>query len=211
MVDHPETVEEPKNPPNPGESLDALAESLIEGMPAPQQHAIDAALADQAAQAKAAPGFDPAIHALDKDGNPRKNVDGSYSLKRGNKGGKRASILKVPKPTDNVASEQQDKNTVQAAALGVASANLVFVCGMMIGGADFAPAQNELMGVHDRDLLQGAFRDYFLATGQTDLPPGLALTVAIVAYAAPKFTKPKVSERFASVGSKLKGWFSKKR
>jgi hypothetical protein len=55
-------------------------------------------------------------------------------------------------------------------------------------------------------MLESAFGDYFEATGKTDIPPGMALTVAIGGYMLPRFTMPKTRSRMG----KVKDWFVKK-
>lgn len=206
-------AEQPDN--KPAADQDHGAESFIQEqlatMPEPQPHAIEAARAE-AAQAPQAAGevFDAAIHATNQDGTPKLKSDGTFARKRGRKAG--ASILNAPKPKDNAANSQQPATAeTQAAALGIASANLVILCGMMVGGKDFAPDEkNALLGVPDKEMLEGAFRDYYVATGKQDLPPGLTLCVAILAYAAPKFSRPTVLERFKKFGAWVSNWRKKK-
>jgi len=187
-----------------------ITDQLAGAMSEPQQHAIDAHEAEQKPPS-GADTFDASIHAVNPDGSPRLKKDGTLARKRGGGSKSKASTLGPDRPRVNMAEMQQVDPTVQATALGVASGNLVIMLGLMIGGADFAPEEkNSLMGIPDRELLSMSFRDYYIATGKQDLPPGLTLCVAIMAYAAPKFSKPSVLERFKKFGGWLKSLRGKK-
>jgi len=44
-----------------------------------------------------------------------------------------------------------------------------------------------------------------------DIPPGIALTIAVLGYAAPRFVLPTTKKRTLSFGQKIKLWWMAKR
>jgi len=105
-------------------------------------------------------------------------------------------------------SAQVDKGhaqIVQARATGVASANMLISLGRAIGGEEWKPIKNTEYKIDEKLNLENAFADYFEATGKTDIPPGMALTIAVGAYALPRFTMPATQKR----AGKVKQWFVK--
>jgi hypothetical protein len=91
--------------------------------------------------------------------------------------------------------DKDAQNRMQARASGTMAANLVLQIGIVAGGEEWHPRRDEQSGLDEKMMLENAFADYFEATGKTDIPPGMALTVAIGAYALPRFTMPKTQSR----------------
>lgn len=184
------------------EAADSAASQIIGDMPTPQEHAIAAHEAKEAAEAASVEvddegtPFDPAIHTGTKlkNGTWRKRKNpGSVSPRS-----------RVARPRgesfEQVSPEQQQavQLETQARAAGAAAAATLFMLGQMIGGPEWQPQPEEI------ELQNKAWGDYFVAKGHTDFPPGLALTVAIVGYAGPRFMMPETQSRV----SKAKAWIA---
>ena len=78
------------------------------------------------------------------------------------------------------------------------AATLWFAVGELILGSDWAPEKNE------PQIIKGAFKTYFVANGIGDIPPGIALALALGGYAAVRAQKPTVSERIGKVTAWIK-------
>lgn len=148
------------------------------------------------------PDFDPAIHAVDKDGNPRRRGDGSYALKRGRKAGNGAG---QPRPAtgQNAPAPEAVQEAREADEAAKTAANLTIWGGVAIFGEDFRPSKGE------PEMLHHAYRDYFAAKGVTKLPPELGLVVALSAYVLPRLAQPTVRTRAATIGLKIRDFFGK--
>ena len=198
--------------------LSDIVSTIEKTKPEISDHAINAYQEKEATIKEAAAGlvdkngdsFDPAIHKTDSDGNPILTQRGKLSMKAGvKKGGnvsrgttgKNQSFVGGPKPPS-----QEELDKIKCRATGAAAANTIITLGVVVGGDEWQPIKNEEYGIDEKANLENAFADYFEATGQTDLPPNLALTVACAAYALPRFTMPKTKART----SKVMTWFKKK-
>lgn len=199
----------------PGD-LGVIASSLVESMPEVQQHAIDleAAQTDeklaQWADLRDSDGnpFDKAIHKTDKDGNPTVSKLGKLIKRPGRKSG--ASTAETRSYIGGVSAEKmsdEQQQKIQCRASGKMAANLLITLGMVAGGDEWQPVRDEKTGLDEKLMLEGAFADYFEATGKTDIPPGMALTVAIGGYALPRFTMPKTQSRMQKMTSGIKKWW----
>lgn len=197
--------------------ISAIGNTLVEDMPEVQQHAIDQEAEQQAEKIAEHTGpdapkdkngatFDPAIHKVDKQGNPTLTKLGNLILKPGRKAGKSTTGASVVNTPGSAPTDPAIQKRAESRAAGVASANLILMLGVGIGGDEWQPRVDEKQGLNEKTMLEGAFGDYFEATGKTDIPPGMALTVAIGAYALPRFTMPKTQSR---VGI-FKKWITKK-
>jgi hypothetical protein len=199
-------------------SVDQIANSLADAMPQVQQHAIDQHLLETEEAENAysdledAQGnkgvFDPAIHKTNKDGEPTLSTKGKLIKKPFSKKSNDA-----PHQTKSVIGGQSNKQTspeqqlkIQSRASGAMAANLLMTMGVVIGGEEWHPMQDNNTGLNEKLMLESAFADYFEATGKSDIPPGLALTAAIGAYMLPRFTMPKTQSRLV----KVKSWFARK-
>lgn len=138
-------------------------------------------------------GFDPDIHAVGSDGNPILTKSGAFRKRRGSKS-KDGSKSEVNISLASV------KNAREVSAQ--ASASLLFTLGVVIGGDEWSPIVDKSRKINEPETIKQAFSDYFKATGDVDLPPGLALGVAVIGYALPRLKMPETKSRF----SKLKDW-----
>lgn len=145
-------------------------------------------------------GFDPALHATNPDGTPKKKVDGSYALKRGRKSG----ALPVPGqpsagalPTPKLAAQAQP--TINADESARQACNILINGCVALFGEQWAPADKE-----EAKGLQLSFKNYFDARGVPNVPPEAGLVVAVLAYSLPRIGHEKTITRFQAL--KLRAW-----
>lgn len=150
-------------------------------------------------------GFDPEIHAVNPDGTPKLRTNGSYALKRGRKRGGTFPVPGADHATAGIPDPGAD--TAQAtppvtSAPQVAAATLnnaqtaLFLVTSVTGvlsraiGPEWAAEKSEVKGLSD------ATKAYLDATGGLNLSPGIALSLAIASYAAPRFAHENTRSRF---------------
>lgn len=129
------------------------------------------------------PGFDPKIHATDKDGNPSLTKNGNFRKKKG--AGQRAN------PTKSAYK-----------AMGQMLANQTVFISAAIGGEDFLPRKQD--GIDEMRNLAESYQLFLESKEITDLPAGVALAIGLSSYYLPRFVMP---ERRKSISSKISGFF----
>lgn len=157
--------------------------------------------------------FDSGVHCADENGNPvrtklgrfRKRAVGS-SKPADKKAEKSASVRSVPKPRLVTGREPQASGDIPNAEIPGAApqeiegrflaaahtATEIYIqTGVCIFGTEWLP--NAATG--DREAVVRAFGLYLQSKNIDDIPPGVALIVALVGYASPRFYKPKTSEK----------------
>ena len=195
--------------------IQSVADDILDTMPTPQPAAMEQFRAENAASDGAASvpdsadvdaagvKWNPEIHATGVDGKGVKTAKGQWRQRRGMGG--RSSVVGRSKAADvPLASENQ-----AARAAGVACAHSLFMFGRMLGGEEWAPRKIEEKGtilLDEAKVMEQAWGDYFVATGKTDFPPGLALTIACSSYILPRFTMPMTKSRI----QKAKEWIAHK-
>lgn len=142
--------------------------------------------------------FDPSIHVATKDGLPVMNRDGSFRKKPGRKN---PSISGHAEPRINIPEAPQPDQSEMAAK---ACAALYVQSGMTLFGMEWAPENKE-----EFQGLEFAFKSYFDAKGAIDIPPGIALALAMSSYAAKRFQQPTTQSRIAYAWGWLRGRFSR--
>ena len=215
----------PAGPVESTADVEQIATALASSMPDVQEHAVQQAQREQAAanddtRDKQGAQFDPNIHVTGPDGKGMLTVRGTWAQKRGRKAGNATGVTPSPSvrnstlggpaaPASPQAAQlaQQQAQEAQSRAAGVAAAELLFMCGKMIGGEEWEPMQNKAIGMDERTMMHGAFGDYFVASGVKDIPPGAALTFCIVAYIAPRFAMPKTQTRYQKVKGAIVTWW----
>ena len=143
-------------------------------------------------ETQAAPGFDPAIHATGPDGKPSLTRAGKFRAKSRKKS---ASVSVLPHNAKSV-----PPSTDQCRVAGVAAAHALLSVSQALGGAEWSPADGEAK------MLEVAFGDYFVASGMSDFPPGIALTFVVGAYALPRLSMPTTSGKIKNALTKIVGW-----
>lgn len=137
---------------------------------------------------KALDGFDPAIHAVDENGMPKKKPNGEYALKRGRKPGQTAARVAIPKNDAAITLP----NPAKAAA--IESASILIFGGVAIFGDEWQPkSPAEQKGLED------AFERYYVAKGITEFPPTVALMLAVAAYSVPRLTAPATKSKVKQI------------
>lgn len=200
-------------------NIESIANELSETMPEVQDHAIEQEILSE--NEKLAQyshlvdtdgnSFDPTIHKTNKAGEPTLSTKGKLVKKPGRK--PNAGTAGLPRTSSVVGGAQNAPSNsdaharMQARASGTMAANLVLQIGIVTGGDEWNPRIDEESGLNEKLMLENAFADYFEATGKTDIPPGMALTVAIGAYALPRFTMPKTQSRLDKLKKGIKQWW----
>lgn len=199
-------------------SLEAIASDLSSTMPDVQDHAIEQDRINEEEKVaqyshlkdKNGMGFDPTIHKTNKAGEPTLSTKGLLILRPGRKPGNSDPSLQksvVGGVSPNTQPSPQAEARLQARASGTMAANLVIQLGIVAGGSEWQPRVHQESGLDEKVMLENAFADYFEATGKTDIPPGMALTVAIGAYSLPRLTMPQTQTRMQKAKKGIKQWW----
>lgn len=203
--------------------LDALVNNTLDSMSEPSEHVINQAdreseplSSDNGERSTGTPSqtipdvdidgkaFDPEQHATDANGTPKKTQAGRWAKKRGRKNG---STVGGPAGQKEAAETLKGSAHVQT---GKAATSLLVTMGMM-WSEEFQPIRDHANGIDERLMLESAFSDYFAAKDIDDIPPGVALTFAIVAYIGPRLTMPKTQSRTQRFGNWLgQKWLKRK-
>lgn len=211
-----------QNPPEQANADDSslgfnsLADALVGNMPDVSEHVVNAHEQEQSAQAhenalmkdKRGDTFDPDTHATNDDGSPKMTAAGYFAKKRGRKAGSTKSTL-------NTGSAQKHQETIdpqkavkaQQRMAGNAAANTLITLGVVMGGEEWQPMKSEEHGIDEKMTLEMAFSDYFEAKNMDDIPAGVALSIAVMGYALPRFTMPKTQQRSKTMWGKVKKWW----
>jgi len=169
----------------------------------PNPHAIPqvSSVADMVAGvAEAQAGFDPAIHAVNPDGTPKRKVDGSYALKRGRKAGAPAGSpvqigAGLPTPAPGVDNPQAPPPvTISADEAARQTCNVLINGAVMMFGDQWEPRDKD-----EAKGLQTSFKNYFEARGTPNVPPEVGLAFAVLAYSLPRLTHEKTVSSFARI------------
>lgn len=206
-----EEIQPEEKKPEPPASPDDIAAELAEKMAKPSEHVIENEMAHvQEQETERATGgivspsgeiFDSDIHV-----SPDKiNADGSFRKRPGRKKQAQTNTSKSESQLGNIHADNAPPSGSQVA--GKAAAHAMFMMGVAIGGEEWQPVVNPEVGINEPEMLSGAFADYFEAKGVEDFPPGVALTMAVLSYAAPRFQQPKTKTRFGLFKAWLKNKF----
>ena len=196
-------------------SVSSIANSLANSMPEIQEHVINEKSVEEkpnflepktplrSSLDEKPSDFDPNIHATDKDGNPKFLKDGkTYAKKRGRKSGSTKSVVSTPEKPKVVNSQN-----MKARATGVTAAHTLMVTCVGIFGDEWRPVIDETSGIDEKRNLEEAFADYMEAKGLEDIPPNIALVLAVSFYVVPRLGKPKTKNRVGNWKTKTKQWF----
>jgi len=144
--------------------------------------------------------FDPAYHELDGSGHPRLNRDGFLFCKGGRPGKfKQAHAAQVPEseripPTDpQAAAPATDREATDRKATAAFSAAMFINLGVGIFGEEWLPMKNA--AIDEQADLTDKFDAWYKQMGISDLPPGVALAVGLLGYAAVRLYKPNTQTR----------------
>lgn len=199
-------------------NLETIAHKLSAEMPQVQEHALEQERLTQEnelaqySHLKDSDGnsFDPSVHKTNKAGEPTLSTKGKLIKKPGRKPNStqnKSTSGSIVGGTNTTPNDKEAEKRMQARASGTMAANLILQIGIVAGGEEWHPRVDEQTGLNEKLMLENSFADYFEATGKTDIPPGMALTVAIGAYALPRFTMPKTQSRLSKLKMGLKQWW----
>lgn len=157
--------------------------------------------------------FDPSKHSGGM--HPK---TGAWMPKRAKREPMKSDVGRLPSnaPKSQVAQDHTPEEAPQASvpvldefkAAAVAACSILYASGMTLGGDEWRPSHDE----HTNLCL--AFENYFRAKGTTDISPGWALAIAVVAYAGPRFRQPKTVGALQTIGGAFKrfaGWWRARR
>lgn len=210
----------------PTATVESIAAEVAADKPTVQEHAIAQADAERIAQqGKDVNGqpFNPAIHAANADGSPRKTARGAWALKRGRKssgtaanGSTAASAPASPGGSNKgivvpgAAEAAKAKNESLARQGGAQCAALAVTLAVGMLGQEWAPRKPPDSPADEMQMLAEATGDYFVSKNWQDLPPGAALVAAVAMYSLPRLRMPQTQSRIQKfriwVGSKIGAW-----
>lgn len=206
------------NTDNVGVDLSSIAGQLAESAPSVQEHVIAAHAEKQASAPVDSDNqpFDPAIHSSDSEGKGIKTQAGKWRRKRGK--GSASNAAKTSTLGQSEASSGPSAAQQAATATGIACAEMTIgTCTMVFGPEWQARVHKDETGrvlLDERSYMAKAYADYCAAKGIHDIPPGVALSLALVAYAAPRFAEPETRERAGTIrewlACKVASWKVKK-
>lgn len=137
--------------------------------------------------------FDPAIHEIDENGNPKLNRDGLLSIRAGRPSAKSET-------SGNIETDPVLKTRANSAKLAKLATNTFFRLGYAIGGEEWLPIKTQ--EYDEESDLNSLFADYFNAKGLIELTPGWALLAGVGTYAGIRATQPKTQSGLKSLWSK---------
>lgn len=182
-----------------------VVNSLVDKMPEPQEHAIEAEEKKQEVPRdyfdRDGRPFDPAIHEKQIDGSPILNRDGTLRIKRG-----RGSPRSVVGETRRAAGGPFATPASTPIEAGKQISEAIFAFGQVLGGDEFAPVYNKELGINERAQMYDAWSRYCESKGINDIPPGIAIIIATGGYIIPRFAMPKTKTRL----TRVKDWCSGK-
>lgn len=139
-------------------------------------------------------GFDPMAHAVNPDGSPRMKSTGGFAAKRGRKPGQTSAAATSGKRITQVAMLTGPDVSAQNEATAKLCANILINGGVQVFGDHWKPSDK-----NEADGLKCAFKDYFDSIGGVNLPPSVALLIAVGMYSAPRVMHPDSQ-------AKIQGW-----
>lgn len=213
--------------------LDEITDSLISDMPHISENAIaeheatqernfdanNATSGGSVAQGSTITADNPNGWPLDGRGKPYDPTTHEISAATGKaikkrRGGK--STIGNPEKSASQSAPAQNPQIVEAqkaAANGQFAAMATFATLQGIFGEEFKPNPNSHIG-DEFQFLAGAYGNYFLAKGVSDIPPGIALVIAIGTIAGQRLGMPKTKSRIARIKDffigKFFSWRAKK-
>jgi hypothetical protein len=192
-------------------NVSKIADTLVSQMPQVQEHAITEAknqsLSDSLKDSKGVP-FNETVHAKNIDGTPRRAANGEWAKKRGRKAGTSGASPTTGKRTELAGSafvggiDGMAQASDPARTAGEGAAVLLVTIGRTFGGDEWEPIRNAEIGADEMGNLRKAFGDYFVAKNYKDIPPGVALAIAVLGYAGPRCFMPQTRTRL----QKAKDW-----
>ena len=165
-----------------------IVDDLLEAAPEANEGAI---LAQETAQPSEHPDVDASGTVFDPERHQRNKTKAGNWKKRPRVSKKEAEST-VFIPDVQVAD--------QFLAVGQGATDLTVMLGIMIGGEEWI-AKNE-----ERQAMTFAWGRYLESKGVEDIPPGFALSIAILGYAMPRIGKPATRSKM----QRISGWVKRR-
>lgn len=200
-----EIAEQEETPTDEALATDAseLAGPLIDGMPAPSD--AEKSPAQPIPPDAAGQAFDPAIHAVDAEGRPRKNRKGKFVLlgrgrprKEPGDAGDTEGPREAPVFADDGSSSPPDRFRVMAEMYLKSSYGPL----MLLLTPDAAPDEAE------HAALAASLAEWLRAEDAREVSPKWLFLLMAGGVVASKFSKPTVRERGALLWLKVRSFFS---
>jgi len=180
-----------------GTDIAAQTEAMTSDWPEVQAHAVAAMKEGQSSQ-EVTPDASDTATPKKKRGRPPGSGSKVSTLARKGAGG------------NTPVSAAKAVVAVDYKVMGAQCAQLTFLIGTMVGGADFAPmARNPLTETSDQEMLTDAYAKYAEAKQMNDLPPGVALCATLMVYVASRLQFPNTQSRLQKTGVMFKNIWHK--
>lgn len=180
------------------ETTASEAEEISSRMPEPSEHALSQMDETGGEETPAAPQENaPNVDDFGTVFDPEKHT--GTKLKNGRWRERKKSTVAAPRskktaaaPQPSAADLKKAENEAQCRAAGVVAAGAMFMLCRGVMGEEWTPTADEV------EMQNANWGNYFVAKGINDIPPGAALFMGCMAYAAPRFTKPKTQAKLGA-------------
>jgi len=136
-------------------------------------------------------GFDSAIHAVDKDGRPILTPTGRFSK------------IRLPKEKGlNIPTQESLAPDLQYKAVAQTLVSLFIQSGFALVGDEWLPEKSKDM--NEEANLVTVTESYCQSKGFSDLPAGVVVCVAFLAYGLRRVTRPRTKTMFQKFGELVK-------
>lgn len=203
----------------------ALADDIINNAPKVSEHVVNQS-GNESASTGAEPTadtdsagdkFDSAKHSAGSDGKGIKTAKGLWRKKRVAGNSRVGTSASAAKAQTAETTKSQSELDARARMAGRVAAMSQFMVCSAIFGPEWKPIIQTMkvpdglggevnVTINEAEEQSGLWGEYFVATGRTDFPPGVALTIGILSYAGRRATMPETQRRAQSV----KEWLAHK-
>jgi hypothetical protein len=125
--------------------------------------------------------FDPAVHAVGPDGQPRRNKDGSYRRRKG----RGVGVVPAGQP------QQPTGPTPGCREAAKVTVSTITILGQVTFGEEWQAMPQEI------EMMVAAWTDYFMSQGVDSFPPWVGVAMATGAYALPRCGRPKTKDKLS--------------
>lgn len=139
--------------------------------------------------------FDPKVHKTKKDGAPLLTAAGLLWRKPGQRPKQSKSFIYqgAPRPGED-APPGVGTEAAHYEASGRVMAETIFSIGQMLFGQEWAPIKIE-GEIDERAQMSSAWAEYSRAKGINDIPPGVAVAIAMASYSLPRLAKDNTKKK----------------
>lgn len=152
-------------------------------------------------------GFDPAKHAVNPDGTPKKRADGQFASKRGRKPGQ-TNAPASPAPAAPVSAPLSVKKARESGLVtNKAAAHATVKMAVTALGSTIGPEWDFETPEEAQNMID-AVTAYYDANGQVQISPELMLALQVGMYAAPRVQHPNTKSKLKSAWEWARGLFN---